>query len=62
LSRNDVSLLQRLLNEKGYDSGEPDGRVGRQTRAAIRAYQERRGLPMDAYASKSLLTDLAEEI
>jgi membrane-bound lytic murein transglycosylase B len=62
LSRIEVSLLQRLLNEKGYDSGEPDGRVGRQTRAAIRAYQEQRNLPMDAYASKALLTDLVGAI
>lgn len=62
LSRIEVSLLQRLLNEKGYDSGEPDGRVGRQTRAAIRAYQEQRNLPMDAHASKALLIDLVSAI
>ena len=38
--------------------GEPDGRVGRQTRSAIRAYQEREHLRMDAYASKALLDRL----
>ena len=58
LSRTDISILQRLLNEKGYDSGRPDGRVGRQTRAAIRTYQSDIGLPMDSYASRALLERL----
>ena len=58
LSRTDISILQRLLNEKGYDSGRPDGRVGRQTRAAIRTYQGDIGLPMDSYASRALLERL----
>ena len=40
MSVADVRELQELLNASGFDSGEPDGRVGRQTRAAIRAYQE----------------------
>ena len=58
LSRKDITILQRLLNEKGYDSGQPDGRVGRQTRAAIRTYQNDIGLPMDSYASRALLERL----
>ena len=58
LSRKDITILQRLLNEKGYDSGQPDGRVGRQTRAAIRTYQGVIGLPMDSYASRALLERL----
>jgi membrane-bound lytic murein transglycosylase B len=58
LSRTDITILQRLLNEKGYDSGQPDGRVGRQTRAAIRTYQGDIGLPMDSYASRALLERL----
>ena len=51
----DVRELQTKLNELGYDSGEPDGRVGSRTRGAIRDYQEANGLPMDAYASRELL-------
>ena len=62
LSRTDITDLQTLLNEKGYDSGQPDGRVGRQTRAAIRTYQKDTGLPMDAYASRSLLEGLMGDI
>ncbi len=58
MSVDDVRQLQELLNGAGFDSGEPDGRVGRQTRAAIRAFQQSRGLPMDGYASASLLQAL----
>lgn len=53
-----VQELQELLNARGFDSGEPDGRVGSRTRSAIRAYQEQQGLPMDSYASISLLEAL----
>lgn len=55
MSINQVRELQETLNKLGFDSGEPDGRVGRQTRSAIRAYQEQQGLPMDSYASFALL-------
>ena len=58
MSVADVRELQALLNAAGFDSGEPDGRVGRQTRAAIRAYQESINFPMDGYASAQLLDSL----
>lgn len=58
MSLDDVFELQTLLNEKGFDSGEPDGRVGRMTRSAVRAYQEAQELPMDGYASAALLDRL----
>ena len=54
----DVRELQELLNRLGFDSGEPDGRVGRQTRSAIRAYQKQLSLPTDGYASNQLLERL----
>lgn len=60
LSVAEVRELQEILNSQGFDSGEPDGRVGRMTRAAIRAYQESAGLPMDAYASGQLLSRLRQ--
>ena len=60
MSVADVRELQELLNRNGFDSGEPDGRVGRQTRAAIRAYQQSAGLPMDGYAAVALLQALRE--
>jgi membrane-bound lytic murein transglycosylase B len=58
LSVADVKELQERLTALGFDTGLPDGRVGRQTRGAIRDYQEDRGLPMDGYASGQLLESL----
>ena len=58
MSVEDVQALQELLNTAGFDSGEPDGRVGSRTRTAIRAYQQNKGLLMDGYASLKLLEAL----
>ena len=58
MSVADVQALQELLNAAGFDSGDPDGRVGSRTRTAIRAYQQNKELPMDGYASLKLLEAL----
>jgi membrane-bound lytic murein transglycosylase B len=58
MSLLDVFELQELLNANGFDSGEPDGRIGRMTRGAVRAYQNENDIPMDGYASASLLQAL----
>ena len=58
MSIEQVRELQELLNGLGFDSGDPDGRVGSRTRSSIRAYQEQQGLPMDSYPSISLLESL----
>lgn len=58
LSVADVKELQELLNARGFDAGVPDGRVGRQTRSAVRSFQQDAGLPMDGYASGELLQAL----
>jgi membrane-bound lytic murein transglycosylase B len=47
--------LQRLLIGLGYDTRGIDGRVGPNTREAIRAFQTDRGMPADAFATVSLL-------
>ena len=52
--------LQRLLTRRGFDAGAPDGVIGRGTEAAIRAYQEARGLPVDGRASQALLRALRQ--
>lgn len=61
MSLADVRELQQRLNAAGFDSGEPDGRVGSRTRAAIRAYQKQASLRTDAYASQGLLERLRSE-
>jgi len=58
MSIDNVEELQQRLNALGFDSGEPDGRVGRNTRRAIRSYQGENDLPMDGYASFQLLQAL----
>lgn len=58
LSRAERLELQRLLAAKGFEVGEPDGVIGRQTRAAIRAFQTSVGLVPDGFASIGLLVRL----
>ncbi len=58
LTRDQRIELQRLLAQKGYDVGEADGILGKQTRAAVRAYQQSVGLVPDGFATLSLLLKL----
>lgn len=58
LSRSERLELQQLLARHGYDVGEPDGRVGRRTRAAIRDFQAHIGRVADGFASAALLKRL----
>ena len=44
LSRAERRELQRLLTARGYDVGEPDGKVGQKTRDAIKEIERRIGL------------------
>lgn len=60
LSRNEREDLQRYLAHLGFAVGEPDGRIGTQTRAAIIAYQERTGLIPDGHPSSALLSRLKQ--
>ena len=58
LSRLEVEELQERLLAEGFDPGTPDGIVGGQTRAALRAYQRRAGLPPDGFPSVEILQKL----
>ena len=58
LAVEEVKEIQRRLATLGFDVGEADGRVGPQTRNAIRAFQTSAGLPTDAFASPALLEEL----
>lgn len=58
LSRQDVMDLQRLLGEKGFDAGTPDGIIGAKTRSAIKDFQKSADLPADGYPSFGLLERL----
>jgi lytic murein transglycosylase len=57
LSRDERLELQQLLAQRGYDV-DPDGHLGAQTRAAIRAFQARMGQVPDGFASAVILDKL----
>jgi membrane-bound lytic murein transglycosylase B len=58
LTRNQVLALQAALNERGFDSGTPDGVAGPATRTALRRWQRSVGLPADGYPTLELLERL----
>ena len=54
-STNRNTEAQQLLNELGYDAGPVDGKLGPLTVAAIRVFQQSRGVAWDGSVSKELL-------
>jgi peptidoglycan lytic transglycosylase B len=60
LTRSQLLALQTALNERGFDSGTPDGVVGPATRDALRRYQRSEGLPADGYPTLELLQRLQQ--
>lgn len=60
LTLADRQDLQRRLTAAGFDTQGSDGVIGTNTRAAIRAYQSRAGLPVDGEATAALLALLRQ--
>ena len=58
LTKADRIALQQKLTARGFDTGGSDGVIGPNTRAAIRAYQASRGLPVTGDPSLMLLRGL----
>lgn len=52
---DDRIALQKGLTRRGFDAGTPDGVLGGNTEAAIRAYQSANGLPVTGQPSRGLL-------
>ena len=61
LATSERKELQLLLGQRGFAVGEPDGKLGPKTRAAVRAYQAAVGLIPDGYADPLLLERLRQE-
>jgi localization factor PodJL len=60
---NDTILTaQELLLQLGFQPGRPDGIFGPRTMAAIRAYQEKAGLPQTGNLSDALLIRMEAEL
>jgi lytic murein transglycosylase len=51
----DVKTLQAMLARAGYDVGTIDGFLGIKTRQAVKAMQQKYGLPADSYPTTELL-------
>jgi lytic murein transglycosylase len=56
----EVQEIQQRLTALGYNSGGTDGRVGKDTMAAIRDFQRKAGMKPDGYAGLKLLARLRE--
>jgi membrane-bound lytic murein transglycosylase B len=61
LSRSERIALQTDLSKLGFDTGTPDGVLGRKTRAALRQYQKSKSVPPDGFATASLLAMLDKD-
>jgi membrane-bound lytic murein transglycosylase B len=58
LTRAEVYELQQRLVAHGFDAGEPNGRFGAKSRAALRDFQARAGLTPDGFATVAVLERL----
>lgn len=59
-SRLNVKQIQAALKNAGYNPGPVDGRIGAQTREAIKAFQKDNGLKPDGIVGKRTRQLLAE--
>ncbi|MDZ4806035.1 MAG: lytic murein transglycosylase [Candidatus Eisenbacteria bacterium] len=57
---NEIERLQQILLDDGYPVGKVDGKLGTNTRAAVRQAQIRLQLPADAYPTPELLRLLTD--
>ncbi|MEJ0096885.1 MAG: SEL1-like repeat protein [Bauldia sp.] len=54
-----VAKIQTLLADAGYDPGPADGVIGRKTTDAVRAYQQKAGVPVTGQIDKTLVASLS---
>ena len=62
LSFTQKAELQELLTAAGYSTDGVDGRIGPNTRAALRRWQMDAGFPADGYATMEHLEFLRREV
>ncbi|MDB5735674.1 MAG: mltB 2 [Alphaproteobacteria bacterium] len=61
LSRDERLRFQSELTKLGFDTGTPDGVLGRKTRSALRQYQKSKSVAADGFATASLLALLDKD-
>jgi lytic murein transglycosylase len=62
LDRSERQELQRLLSALGYDVGEPDGRIGAKTRAAIKDVERQVGMNQTGRPGGKVLDALRQSV
>jgi membrane-bound lytic murein transglycosylase B len=62
LRRDQVIALQEQLNDKGFNTGTPDGILGPGTRRAIGEFQHQQGMIADGFPGKEVLALLGVKI
>lgn len=60
LAYEQIKELQTILAARGFDVGEPDGKLGSGTRKAVKAVQLKLGFPADSYPTPELLNALRQ--
>jgi len=55
-----IEEVQVILKSEGYEPGNTDGRMGKETRDAIKAFQESMGLKSTGYIDKITLTQMED--
>ena len=58
MALSDRIAAQQALAKLGFDPGAPDGVVGLNTRAALRAWQKANGITADGYLSLEMVRQL----
>ena len=61
LDNEQVIKLQNILNEKGYNVGKADGRIGPQTEQAIRDFQKSEGLTVTGEPDQATLKAISPD-
>jgi peptidoglycan hydrolase-like protein with peptidoglycan-binding domain len=62
ITKDNLKLLQQRLTTEGVYAGPLDGEMNAQTEAALRAYQEKQGLPVSGAADEATLKQLQLEL
>ena len=50
-----VQIVQKALNDAGFDCGNPDGKAGAKTQEALKAYQQSKGINVNGVITDELL-------
>jgi peptidoglycan hydrolase-like protein with peptidoglycan-binding domain len=58
ISKDDFKLIQERLQAEGVYAGPLDGELNDQTEAALRAYQQKRSLPVSGAVDEATLREL----